>query len=61
MQAFAQDDIFDARVEKENVPIEVLRAIDVDFHDYIVEEYVTTRVHYVDQDVLLSSWDMPEC
>lgn len=60
MQAFSQDQIFEARVEKENVPIEVLKAIDVDFPDYIVKEYYTTPVHYVDQDVFLSSWDEPD-
>lgn len=59
MQSYAQSVLYEGAIEKEDVPIEVVKAINIDFPDYIIEEFTPSPIHYVDQDVFISSFKDP--
>lgn len=54
LQSYAQEVIYSATIKKEQVPQEVLEAIDVDFPDYTIEQYVAVPVDYVEDNVYVN-------
>ena len=52
---YAQDNVvFKTILKKEQVPTVILEAIDFDFPDYVIEEFATVPIEFVEDDVYVN-------
>lgn len=53
-QTFAQDVLYSAKIKKEELPEVVIAAIETDYPDYTMEEFMAVPLEYVDSDVYIN-------
>ena len=60
IQTYAQDVVFKAKLDKEDLPTVVLEAVETDFPDYTVTEYAALPVELVDEDIFVNTDISPD-
>jgi len=54
-QSYAQDDVlFEAKIKKEEVPVEVITSVEKDFPGFTVEEFTAVPVEFIEDDVIIN-------